>query len=319
MDGAALADEVAELYRAHVVFQDPVEADALALWSIGTYTMDRWRVWPKVLIQSPTKRCGKSTLLETAAAVVHRALPCSNLTAAVLFRSIELWRPALLIDEADTFVKDNAELNGIINAGHTRRGAMVLRLVEKDGEYRPTPFSVWGPQMFAGIGDQRGTLVDRSLVINLRRRLAGEKVASLPYDLDEQKLELRRRLKRWAKDNGGRLDPEGVQPGIPVLGGNDRARDNWISLFALAEALGGDWPVRAEVAYRAMNAGEPEEPDLGLRALRDVMAVFRAMPKAEAIPTSTVRETLAGMAEAALGHLGAEPGDDQRPPTWAAC
>jgi hypothetical protein len=47
-----------------------------------------------------------------------------------LFRYIEEVRPTLLIDEADSFVKDNEEMRGILNSGHTKAAAYVIRNVE---------------------------------------------------------------------------------------------------------------------------------------------------------------------------------------------
>ena len=59
----------------------------------GTYLMDVWRLWPKILISSPTKRCGKSTFCEILEAHAHRPLIVSNCRAATLFRTIEMYGP----------------------------------------------------------------------------------------------------------------------------------------------------------------------------------------------------------------------------------
>ena len=56
-------------------------------------------------------------------------LSTSNTTAAAIFRTIEAARPTLLIDEADTFLTNNEEIRGVLNSGHRRSGAFVLRLV----------------------------------------------------------------------------------------------------------------------------------------------------------------------------------------------
>jgi hypothetical protein len=101
----------------------------LAAWCLGTFLMERWTLWPKVLVSSPERRCGKSTMLEVVEGFVFRALFVSSVTASSLLRCIEAWRPTLLIDEADRFLKDNEELNGIINAGHKKRQARVIRSV----------------------------------------------------------------------------------------------------------------------------------------------------------------------------------------------
>ena len=55
---------------------------------MGTYLMDSWILWPKVLITSPVKRCRKSTLLEVMEAFACRARIVSNIRAAGLFRMI---------------------------------------------------------------------------------------------------------------------------------------------------------------------------------------------------------------------------------------
>jgi hypothetical protein len=36
-------------------------------------------------------------------------------------------RPTLLIDEGDSFIKDNEEMRGILNSGHTKAAAHVIR------------------------------------------------------------------------------------------------------------------------------------------------------------------------------------------------
>ena len=62
---------------------------------------------PILALTSPEKRCGKSTVLALLKSLVLRRLPCSNITSASLFRAVEAWAPTLLIDEADTFLRDN--------------------------------------------------------------------------------------------------------------------------------------------------------------------------------------------------------------------
>ena len=93
------------------------QAVAVALWVFLTYVETHVDVLPILAITSPEKRCGKTTLLSIVRRLVRKALAASSVTAAALFRSIEKWTPTLIIDEADTFLKENAELRGILNAG----------------------------------------------------------------------------------------------------------------------------------------------------------------------------------------------------------
>ena len=57
-------------------------------------------------------------------------------------------RPTLLIDEADSFAKDNEELRGILNSGHIKAAAHVIRNLK----HKPRRFSTWAPKAIAMIG-----------------------------------------------------------------------------------------------------------------------------------------------------------------------
>jgi hypothetical protein len=61
-------------------------------------------------ITAPTKGCGKTLLLDVVRALVQRAFPIANITSAATFRMVELCRPTLLVDEADSFLPENEEL-----------------------------------------------------------------------------------------------------------------------------------------------------------------------------------------------------------------
>ncbi|MCH8166473.1 MAG: DUF3631 domain-containing protein [Proteobacteria bacterium] len=272
VDGLAEAEGVRRALLAHVVFPGDADADAATLWIIGTFLMDAWRLWPKLLTQSPEKRCGKTLLLEVIEAHVLRGLMTANITGPALFRSIEKWAPTLLIDEADRFLRDNDEVNGIINAGHTRRTARVIRVVEINGTHEPCAFSVWAPQAIASKGSQMDTLEDRSIRIALRRRLESEPVEEIPAEFFEGRKDTRRRLLRWATDNLDRIRALDLRP--PACG-NDRARNNWTPLCRIAATLGGPWPDRVAAAYAIKEqAGVEAEESTGVMVLRDVMEVF---------------------------------------------
>ncbi|MDA3887681.1 MAG: DUF3631 domain-containing protein, partial [Allgaiera sp.] len=272
VNGAALADEIRALLMAHVIFGAAGDADTATLWAIGTYLMNRWRLWPRLMITSPTKACGKSTLLEVLEAVVSKGFIASNISTAGVFRAIEAWKPSLLLDESDTWMKDNLELAGILNSGHTKRTAKVVRVEDKGGILTPTLFSTWTPIAFAGIGSQRDTLVSRSVIIGLRRKMPTETVARLPADLFTQSLRLRRQAARWADDNGMALGAMEIEP--PECG-NDRRRDNYTPLYRIAELLGGKWPDRLAAAYalRSEARDDSDEP-AGVMLLADLSTIF---------------------------------------------
>jgi hypothetical protein len=293
VDGASLAEEIRDCLRAHVVFGGFGDPDVAALWIIGTYLMDTWRLWPRLLITSPTKACGKSTLLEVTDALAHRGLIVSNAKAAGIFRAIETWKPTLLLDEADTWAKQDEELAGILNSGHTRRTARVIRVVEKNGELTPTLFSTWSAMVIAGIGSQRDTLMSRSVIIGLRRKLPDEQIERLPFDLHERLIGLRRKTARWAGDHATRLSAMLSEP--PECG-NDRRRDNFTPLWRIAEVLGGSWPDRIAAAYVTSAQADDDDEPAGVQMLRDLMNVFderrdtRAMQSTDLVMALTEME-----------------------------
>ena len=289
VDGASLAEEIRDRLKAHVVFGTAHDADAAALWIIGSYLMETWRLWPRLLVTSPTKACGKSTLLEVIDAMAHRGFIVSNASAAAIFRAIEAWKPTLLLDEADTWMKENVELSGVLNSGHTHRTARVIRVQEVDGEHIPVAFSTWCPMAIAGIGAQRDTLMSRSIIISLRRKLPDEAVDRLPFDLHVQLLRIRRQVARWANDHAVTIGAMEIEP--PACG-DDRMQDNFTPLWRIAEALGGAWPDRIAAAYIASVKGSDDDSEpAGVMLVRDMSELFAARG-ADRIATSEVVQAM---------------------------
>ena len=124
---AELLADIEGIIKRHVILSDHAAA-ALAVWVLHTYTFELRDTVAYVAIESPEKRCGKTTLLSVLAAMACKSLIASNITVGALFRAIHTCTPTLFIDEADTFLAGNSIMRGIINSGNTRRTAYVLRL-----------------------------------------------------------------------------------------------------------------------------------------------------------------------------------------------
>src|SRR5262249_19350632 len=253
VDGAALLNAVRQIFRRYIVL--PQGADiALSLWVLHAWTMDAGEISPFMVLMSPTKRCGKTSVLILIYFLTPRSELAANITASSLFRYIEELRPTLLIDEADSFVKDNEELRGILNSGHTKAAANIIRNVEINGEHKPRRFSTWAPKAIATIRPVADTLEDRSIVVQLQRKPPGAKVERLRRRDCDEFAALRNRAARWAADNFGALrDPD---PQIPREL-NDRAADNWRPLLAIADIAGGTWPQDARRAALPALGREP--------------------------------------------------------------
>jgi hypothetical protein len=186
-----------------------------------------------------------------------------------MFRVIESYRPTLLVDEADTFLRDNDELRGIINSGH-RRGGAVLRTVGDDHE--PRAFSTYAPCAIALIGKLPDTLHDRSVVVGLKRRLPNEPITPFRPDRAGHLDILARQAARWGRDHADQL--ETMDPDMPS-GIYNREADNWRPLLAIAQVADGHWPERTRKAVVESHdaAGDDESRITVLLAdIRDIFA-----------------------------------------------
>ena len=247
-------------------------AGPITAWVVLTYCYDAFRILPILGIVSPVKRCGKTNLLEVLQGLVNKGLTASNISPAAVFRTIEKCSPTLLVDEADTFLKDNEELRGVLNSGHTRTTAFVIRVVGENHE--PVKFSTWGPKAIAMIGTLPDTLHDRSVVVSLRRKAPDETVSRIDVDFENECNELRQACRRWADDNMDILRT--IKPFVPTTN-NDRVTDNWTPLLAIADVVGGDWPELMRKSMLGMLDGTDDS--IGPKLLYDIQDIFESHPE----------------------------------------
>lgn len=270
VNGAALLDEIAILICRHIVC-DPEIAETAALWVTFTWMIDHVQIAPMVLITAPEMRCGKSTLLALLGKMVKRPALASSISPSAVYRVIEAHAPTLLVDEADAFLQDNEELRGVINSGHTRDSAQVFRCVGDNHD--ATRFSTWGAKALCGIGRLQGTLMDRSLVLELRRKGPGETAEKLRHADPAAFAAIASKLCRYADDHGARIGQ--ARPSLPTAL-HDRAQDNWEPLLAIADHAGAEWPARARSAALKLAGAELEVTGQEGGLLADIEAVFRA-------------------------------------------
>lgn len=246
------------------------EADGVALWVVAAHAFDIWPVFPRLFLNSPERGCGKSTLLDVLSRLVPKPLGASSITPAALFRVIEAARPTLLLDEADTYARDNEDLRGVLDAGHRSDGA-VIRTVGDDHE--PRQFSAWAPVALAAIGRLPGTVEDRSIRIGLRRRRPDEAVQPLRLDRTGELENLTRKAARWAADHAAGLGA--ADPAMPE-GIINRVADNWRPLLAVTDLTGGAWPERGRRAAIELSAEGDDQRSIRAALLADIRAAFVA-------------------------------------------
>ena len=292
VDAVDLAEGMEVTPRKHLAFRHQEYATALTLWSLSTWFIDSWKIMPHLFFRSLTKGSGKTTALQVVEAFSCRSFVCANITPAALFRLIEQCSPTLLLDEVDRYLSDKEDLNGIINAGHTRRTATVTRVEPSKDAYVLRSFKVFGGKCFAGIGRQMDTMMDRSIVVIMEKRMDNERVEKLPLTFFEDMYPTRRMIAKFAADN--ELNAVEALPHIPNLG-NDRAVDNWQPLFTVAQVIGGDWPDKCLAAYECIETisteDAKEQDNVAIRILRELA------PKIEKrtgyfLPAKELREML---------------------------
>jgi putative DNA primase/helicase len=266
VDGSELVAILEEMFKRFSILPKGSAVTA-ALWTILTYTFNLWRTLPLLTIVSPEKRCGKTTFLTTLSKLCNRPLPVSNISPAALYRAIAAFRPALLIDEGDSFLKDNEELRGVINSGHTKAASFVIRCEGDD--HRPVRFSTWCPKALAMIGTPPDTIQDRSIMLHLRRKLADERTEAHGEEFDEEFASTRAKILRWVDDNDTSLR---LAKPVRLNTRNDRQADNWRPLLAIAKVLGCESAVREAALLAAGNEQDEQPPRVQL--LCDIREVF---------------------------------------------
>jgi len=279
-------EEAREAVLNHMFMPEDM-ATAAAIWAAYTHVFDHFDVCPILAITSPTKRCGKSTLLQIMGRLVSRPLTFSNITPAALFRIISDFHPTLLIDEGDTFFEGNSELRGLINSGFLRDAAFVPRVNPET--LQTERFTTWCPKTLAAIGNLHPTIEDRAIVLRLERKPRDLTKARLTRTSRERLGLIGRKFARWAKDSADEIDPD-CEPDTPECL-NDRAADCWRPLLALADLAGGKWPQRVRKAILSLANDEADESETPIRLLRNIGEILSSLDD-DVIETRTLLERL---------------------------
>jgi hypothetical protein len=276
VDGAKLLADLRAAFTRYVVLPSPQAADAVTLWTAATHAQPAWEHAPRLAVVSPLKRCGKSRLLDVVAETCHAPLITINATIAAVVRSIGQDPPTLLVDEADTLwgtrkqADANEDLRGLLNAGHQRNRPMLRWDVTSRTTEQLDTFAM---ALLAAIGELPDTIMDRAVVVRMRRRAPGEQVQPYRTRRDAPPLhDLRESLSGWARQHLHEL--QHAQPVMPL---EDRAADTWEPLIAIADLAGGDWPARARDAAQLMTVAEAQQEEdtaAGVRLLGDLREVF---------------------------------------------
>jgi hypothetical protein len=264
VEGQKLFAKIVAELTSLVVF-DKVDTDlpsgaiATALWIMSTHYYEPFPAQgdplddpfdhaTRLMISAGTIRSGKTRLLETTACLGRRVLRASNMSAAVMFRACERFRPTIMLDEVDQarLHEDGNAMVQLINDGFEPGGA-ALRVGGEKNE-RLDVFRVFTPVALCGIGRLPAATEDRCLRIILVRKPVGRTTARLDKTKKKHLRGLAPEILRWTRDSLKVLT-QNLEPDFPPGIENDRDEDLWRPLLAIADTLGGDIP---DLARKAM-------------------------------------------------------------------
>jgi len=282
-DAPTPADTVRAMLESYLSLA-PHEYVAVTLWIVHTHIFDAFMVTPRLLLSSPVRGCGKTTLLDVAERLVARAEKSDNMSAAAIYHALQGIPCTLLLDEADNLeMSAKAVLRAVLNAGYRRGGA-----VSRMHRCELVRFPVFAPVALAGIGTLTLPLMSRSLVIHMRRANPQMMKSLRRFDVaDTADLDVvYSHIVHWIKDARLNLNPE-----MPdELHG--RMADNWRPLLAIADACSPAWSALAREAAIAFARNDQDE-DLGVLLLWHIRQIFDAREVDRIGSKDLVRELIA--------------------------
>jgi hypothetical protein len=265
VEGDQIATILVATLKTYAVLSDTA-VDAIALWVLHTWLANEFMISPRLAVTSPTKGCGKTTILALLNKLVRRPKRAGSISPPALFRVVEQFQPTILLDETEKYIEHGSDLHALLNEGH-RKGGTVLRVLGEKPELRE--FGIFGSVAYARNGRLPDDLEQRSIIVDMKRRRPDEPLAELPQDNRCDSLQRTARMcARWADDNAHLIAGAGPDMGSLI----NRDADNWRPLFAIADLIGSDWPDRIREAAATLTPRESEST--GPLLLGDTKAIF---------------------------------------------
>ena len=276
-------NSVLHFIKRFVVLPNEEDYFVLVLWVAHTFFFDVLTTTPRLSLLSPEYGCGKSRTLEILEKLCFRGEKLDYCTRSYLMRTVEIVieetgkSPTLLVDEIDSVFKNKSDesaeaLRAFLNTGYRKSGS--YGITEGEGKNRkPKKFPTFAPMAIAGKGEVVPESVKtRAIEIRLQKRLQSQKIEDfLTSAVSLQCEELQEWLNQWADLHSTDLETENVL----VESVNDREREMWLPLYAVAKLAGNEWEERF---YQALSLHQkvkktsdiPREREL----LEDCLKVF---------------------------------------------
>lgn len=306
IDAADLFRRVHAYMLRFAAYPSPEAAHAHLFWIVHSHLMGAWFQTPRLAIISPEPGSGKSRVLEITGCLVPSPLFTVMSSPAFIMRRVADVNdpPTVLFDEVDAIfgpkAKGSEDLRAMINSGY-RRGASIGRCnSDKSKKIGTVQFPTYGAVAMAGLGDLPETIMVRSIIIRMRRRLPHETLEDFrPKRHEAEGHVLADELAAWAKTIEHLA--EDMEPVMPS-GVVDRDADVWTPIVCVADLAGGEWP---DIARHVARHFVEERKDGGMMSLPGQLLqdIWKLFDDREAMGTQDLLEALNGDEEAPWGSI----------------
>jgi hypothetical protein len=217
-----LFNEIKDCLYLHLETPEPSDLTIIASWVMMSWQNEKYETIPYLFFFGAMES-GKSRALEILQQLCFRAWISSNVTPASIYRTIEQWKPTLLVDESESFI-GLPEVIALLNSGYKRGLIIPRQVLDQNGNYETAWFEVFSPKAIAGTADLVSTLRSRCIMFKMHKC-----TREIPIFLDKELCaNLRDKLLKWRFDNALGVDSEGS------VGFSDKAG----RLEQLGESLG---------------------------------------------------------------------------------
>ncbi|MGA7239443.1 MAG: DUF3631 domain-containing protein [Bryobacteraceae bacterium] len=276
---ATLVEETEQYIRRYVILPEHAYLP-VTLWVIATHAVQQFDCYPYIAAVSAVKRSGKTRLAEVLEVLARRPWRGTAPSPAALYRMLE-GAPTLLLDEVEALNSKNKSetaliLLAVLNAGH-RKGATIPRCDGPRQEVRQFP--VYGPKFFAAIGRLPDTLLDRSIVVHMKRRARSQPVERFRMARATAEAKpIHDRMAQFAQTHTVDIErayQEVLDIDLKFL--NDRDADLWTPLFTLCSILTPERRAdlqRCAIVLSKAKAGDDTDDSWALTLLKDIKAVW---------------------------------------------
>lgn len=237
---------------------------------------------------------GKTRALLTIGSICYKPFFASGAsTVSPIFHTLDAFRGTLIFDEADfRFSDERAEIVKILNNGNVR-GLPVLRtMMNRQREFNPQAFHVFGPKIVA----TRGRYEDRGLESRFiteetgARPLRSDIPFHLPDTFEDESRELRNKLLlyRFHRRHEVKLDPSLADPTL-----EPRLNQIMVPLLSVVS----DPALRAEFRAIAFKTQASLVADRGLLAEAQVLEILIELMMSSNKPVVSLADITVGLTE----------------------